>query len=89
MARSEFSNAIPENVKYIVIVSLSIIGWYMDFIKDIFIANDLSFTTFWDFKSQIVMILRITVFLSQTIIGMLGQSRVFGKRLRKRKFLTK
>ena len=86
---SSCSDAIPELLKYTFIVSLSIFGWYMDFIKDIFIATDLSFlfTTFWDFKSQIVMILWITVFLSQTIIGirvlLMGPSRIFGKRLKK------
>ena len=79
------SGAIPEIVKYVFIVSISILGWYMDFIKDIFIANDLMFlfTTFWDFKSQIVIILWITVFLSQTIIGIwvlfFGPSRIFGE----------
>ena len=83
------SEATPEILKYAIIVSLSILGWYMDFIKDIFIANDLRFlfTTFWDFKSQIVVILWVTVFLSQTIIGIrvlfYGPSRIFGKRLKK------
>ena len=85
---SAWSNAIPESAKYIGIVSLSVIGWYVDFIKDIFIANDLSFlfTTFWDFKSQIVIILWVTVFLSQTIIGfrilLIGPSKIFGHRVR-------
>ena len=60
-----------KEIKYCLIVIISIIGWYLDFIKDILIATDLSFlySSFWDFKSQIVVILWTTVFLSQTIIG--------------------
>ena len=83
------SEAIPEVIKYTIIVSFSILGWYMDFIKDIFIASDLSFlfTNFRDFKSQVVLVLWITVFLSQTFIGirivLLGPSKIFGKRLKK------
>ena len=59
------------NLKYALLVTLSVVGWYMDFIKDILIATDLSFLykSFWDFKSQIVLILWVTVFLSQTITG--------------------
>ena len=65
------NNAIPERLKYIVLTALSILAWYIDFIKDIIIAEDLSYlyTSVSDFKSQVVILMWVTVFLSQTLIG--------------------
>ena len=51
-------------------------GWYKDLVLDILVALDISFLYDntpgggWDFKSQMVIILFITAFLSQTIVGL-------------------
>ena len=78
-----FISRIPygPDIKYALIVTLSVLGWYIDFIKDILIAIDLSFLykSIWDFKSQIVLILWITVFLSQTITGIYISVRFWAK----------
>ena len=69
----EFVKKIPRGpeIRYAVLVSLAVLGWYVDFIKDILIATDLTdlYQSFWDFKSQLVLVLWITPFLAQTIIG--------------------
>ena len=51
------SGKIPEKIKYFFLVSTAIVGWYVDFIKDILIAMDISFlyTSLFDFKSQVKM----------------------------------
>ena len=56
---------IPENVIYLASVSLAILAWYLDFIKDIIIAADLShnFEFMSEIKREIVVALWITVFL--------------------------
>ena len=78
-----FISRVPHgpDIKYALIVTLSVLGWYIDFIKDILIAIDLSFLykSMWDFKSQIVLILWITVFLSQTITGIYISVRFWTK----------
>ena len=78
-----FISRIPHgpDIKYALIVTLSVLGWYIDFIKDILIAIDLSFLykSLWDFKSQIVLILWVTVFLSQTITGIYISYRFWAK----------
>ena len=79
---------VPELIKYLVLVSSSILGFYMDFIKDIIIASGVSFlyseTEPFSFTSLLVTVLWITVFLSQIIIGiklvLIGPSRLFGSR---------
>ena len=61
-----------------------LLGFYIDFIKDIFIAANVTFlfTAAWDFKSLVVTLLWVTVFLSQTLIGIKlvsrGPARIFG-----------
>ena len=69
----EFVKKIPRGpeIQNAVLVSLAILGWYVDFVKDILIATDLTdlYQSFWDFKSQLVLLLWITPFLAQTIIG--------------------
>ena len=52
-------------------VFVAILGFYTDFIKDMLIASHVTFlyTTFFDFKSQIVLVLWITIFLNQAITG--------------------
>ena len=74
----------PELVKYLLIVTISIVSFYIDFVKDIIIASEVSFLyqdSFWDFKSFIVVVLWVTVFLSQCIVGLkiivLGPARIF------------
>ena len=75
---------IPEKVKYTVIIVTAIAGWYKDLIMDILVAVDVSFlfTSPWDFKSQMVLVLWVTIFLSQTIVGLrvllYGPRRVLG-----------
>jgi len=60
------------------------LGFYIDFIKDIFIAANVTFLfdASLSFKSVVVILLWVTVFLSQTLIGLLllcrGPARVFG-----------
>ena len=69
----DFVKKIPRGpeIRYAVLVSMAVLGWYVDFIKDILIATDLTdlYQSFWDFKSQLVLVLWITPFLAQTIIG--------------------
>ena len=61
------SEKVPETVKHCVWATVGIVGWYIDFIKDILIAQALlyAYTEFWDFKSMLVVISWVTVFLSQ------------------------
>ena len=67
------SAKIPAKILYYLTVAIAILGWYIDFIKDILIAQDILFlfTCFaCDFKSVIVVLQWVTVFLSQTFIGL-------------------
>ena len=63
-------------VKYTFVVAMATFGWYKDLVLDILVALDISFLYDntpgggWDFKSQMVIILFITAFLSQTIVGL-------------------
>ena len=68
----ELDEMIPEILKYSVIITWSVVFWYKDLIMDILVALDVSFlyTTFWDFKSIMVLVLWVTIFLSPTIMGL-------------------
>ena len=67
-------------------------GWYKDLVLDILVALDISFLYDntpgggWDFKSQMVIILFITAFLSQTIVGLrvllYGPMRLLGPEMK-------
>ena len=84
----ELDEKIPEVFKYTFVVAMATFGWYKDCVLDILIALDVRFlyddseTGGWDFKSQMVVILFITAFLSQTIVGLrvlfYGPSRLLG-----------
>ena len=56
---------VPENVVYLASMSLAILFWYLDFIKDIIIATDLSqnYEYMSEIKRQIVIAFWISVFL--------------------------
>ena len=59
-------------------------GFYIDFIKDIIIAANVTFLfeASWNFKNLVIIFLWVTVFLSQTLIGLKilsrGPARIFG-----------
>ena len=83
----ELDEKIPEYVKYIFVVAMATFGWYKDCVLDILVALDVSFlydsdSGGWDFKSQMVVALFITAFLSQTIVGLrvllYGPDRLLG-----------
>ena len=84
---------IPSLMMYLLSVTLAILGWYVDFIKDILIAHDILFLftcLSCDFKSVIVVLQWVTVFFSQTVIGLRvlvsvirDPAVVFGSRARK------
>ena len=83
---------IPEIVKYTFIVVLATLGWYKELVMDILVVFDVSFlynqeASGWDFKSQMVIVLGVTTFLSQTIIGLrvlvYGPHKVLGPELSK------
>ena len=66
-------------------------GWYKDCVLDILIALDVSFLynkeeAGWDFKSQMIVILFISAFFSQTIVGLrilfYGPHRLLGPEFR-------
>ena len=88
------ASKIPAWLKYFASLTLSLVGWYVDFIKDILIAYDLSFvlTCFLcNFHSVVVVTQWVTVFLSHFIIGtrvlvsvIRNPHTVFGERARKK-----
>ena len=79
-------------VKYTFVVAMATFGWYKDLVLDILVALDISFLYDntpgggWDFKSQMVIILFITAFLSQTIVGLrvllYGPMRLLGPEMK-------
>ena len=69
----KLSAKIPVRIMYYLTLTIAILGWYIDFIKDILIAQDILFLftcLTCDFKSVIVVLQWVTVFLSQTVIGL-------------------
>ena len=83
---SKCSKLVPEGLKYLIWVVISILGFYIDFIKDIIIAAQLSFLYEENggltFKNVIVITLWVTVFLSQCIMGLnivrIGPYKILG-----------
>ena len=87
----ELDEKIPEVFKYTLFVAIATFGWYKDCVLDILVALDVSFLYNkedggWDFKSQMVVILIITAFLSQTIVGLrvllYGPTKLLGPELK-------
>ena len=88
------ASKIPAWLKYFASLTLCLVSYYVDFIKDILIAYDLSFllTCFLcNFHSVVVVTQWVTVFLSHFIIGtrvlvsvIRNPHTVFGERARKR-----
>ena len=88
------ASKIPAWLKYFATLTLSLVSYYADFIKDILIAYDLSFllTCFLcNFHSVVVVTQWVTVFLSHFIIGtrvlvsvIRNPHTVFGERARKK-----
>ena len=95
----ELDEKIPEVIKYTFVVAMATFGWYKDCVLDILIALDISFLYDntpgggWDFKSQMVVILIITAFLSQTIVGLrvllYGPTKLLGPELKDASTLQK
>ena len=80
---------IPEQIKYLLVLAMATFDWYKNYVLNILVALDVRFLydtegdNGMDFKSQMVVVLFVTTFLSQTIIGLrvllYGPYRLFGK----------
>ena len=85
----QLDEKIPELIKYLLVLAMATFDWYKNYVLNILVALDVRFLydtegdNGMDFKSQMVVVLFVTTFLSQTIIGLrvllYGPYRLFGK----------